>query len=90
LPAEQGWRESISSSQLTDTEGTIQSGGLLIFPALFVFTRIDVFSITYCALICASTPHLQSIVHQLCTKVGSFALRSECCLDGKIGTTLIA
>jgi hypothetical protein len=41
------------------------------FPALFVLTSIEVFSITYGALVCAKTSHLPTIVQQLCTTVGS-------------------
>ena len=43
-------------------------GGLLIFPARFVLTSIEVFSITYGTLFCARTPHLQAKVHRECTK----------------------
>ena len=42
-----------------------------IFSALFVLTSIEVFSIAYGALVCAKTSHLQTIVHQRCTTVGS-------------------
>jgi hypothetical protein len=45
-------------------------GGLLIFPALFVLTSFDAFSTTRGAVICARTPHLHDMVHQLCAKSG--------------------